>query len=90
MGQWPVILVSFKDVDGRSFNKAVAKLAQSIAETAGLHSYLLKSDKLDDTEKQQFRVLTDPSLLKADPDLDDLEFSLKNLSRLLFRYYGKK
>ena len=90
MGQWPVILVSFKDVDGRSFNKAVAKLAPSIAETAGLHSYLLKSDKLDDTEKQQFRVLTDPSLLKADPDLDALEFSLKNLSRLLFRYYGKK
>ncbi len=90
MGKWPVIFVSFKDVGGTDFNTSLGDLASAIAETAGEHKYLLQSERLDELEKKRFNTLLDEDLLASPSKLNHLRKSLKHLSALLYKHYGKK
>ena len=90
MGKWPVIFVSFKEVNGSYFRQAASMLAQFIVKAASQHKYLLKSDRLDEYDKDQFKTLLKKETLMADPELSDLAMSLNILSTLLSQHYDKK
>ena len=85
MGQFPVISISLKGVDGSSFESAYEMLCSIIQEEAQRLQFLLDSDALTDAEKQQLKVMTLP---EQKPVV--IKTSLKVLSRLLRKHYGQK
>ena len=80
MGQFPVISISLKGVEGQTFQEALR------------FSFLLESDRLSDKDKDIYQQLTEigkgtGSLFAMTNDV--LDTSLKTLSDLLCRHYGK-
>ena len=80
MGQFPVISISLKGVEGQTFQEALR------------FSFLLESDRLSDKDKDIYQQLTEigkgtGSLFAMTNDV--LGTSLKTLSDLLCRHYGK-
>ncbi|MCD8104763.1 MAG: ATP-binding protein [Lachnospiraceae bacterium] len=93
MGQFPVISISLKSVDGWNYEAALSQMRRVIGQEALRFQFLLDSDRLADEEKVMYRklVLADPE----HPDYfnipeDILIGSLSVLSDLLCKHYGKK
>lgn len=57
MGKFPVISISLKSVDGRSFESASAALRTVIGNEAMRFQFLLESEKLSAAEKESYRRL---------------------------------
>lgn len=93
MGKFPVISVSLKSVDGRSFEAACAALRTVIWNEAMRFLFLRDSGRLSDDDRKVYQRLIQVDLAGASayamsvPALTD---SLKTLSRLLARHYGSK
>ncbi|MCD7834060.1 MAG: ATP-binding protein, partial [Lachnospiraceae bacterium] len=93
MGQFPVISISLKTVHGNNFEFAKNELCTIIASEALRFRFLLDSDKLYDEDKSLYR-----QLIKVDESLkgtfvmaeSTITSSLKTLSQLLEKYYGRK
>ncbi|MBD5395549.1 MAG: AAA family ATPase [Lachnospiraceae bacterium] len=83
-GTYPVISISFADVKETSFLQTRKSICRIIKALYNKYDFLLRTDLLNDDEKQEFR--------KIAVDMEDSEasFSLKALSDYLCRYYGKK
>ena len=93
MGKFPVISISLKSVDGRSFESAAAALKTVIGNEAGRFRFLRESTKLDeDDKKSYYRLIKVGTTSQAIYDMteDVAAASLKTLSRLLEKHYGKK
>ena len=92
-GQFPVIFISLKSVDGLTFASAVAALRTLIGNEASRFQFLRDSDKLSDEEKTLYRQLVQTGTAQggiyAMTD-EALSASLKTLSQLLAKYYGRK
>ena len=89
-GQFPVIFISLKSVDGLTFEAAAAALRRLIGREASRFGFLLQSDQLDTDDKKLYRALTaveNGTFSMADDVLAD---SLKTLSQLLAKHYGRK
>ena len=89
-GQFPVIFISLKSVDGLTFEAATAALRRLIGREASRFGFLLQSDQLDTDDKKLYRALTaveNGTFSMADDVLAD---SLKTLSQLLAKHYGHK
>ncbi len=82
MGKYPVISISLKGVEGRSFAEAKERFWNEISNEADRIYFLLDKDKIDPSDRQ--------ILLELKHGRGDLESSLKFLSRLFYRYYGQK
>lgn len=85
MGKYPVLSISLKDVGGEDFQTAYDSLGMLVSEEAEQYGFLLESDKLTLSEKEKFRRL-------MDGDFERCAFlygSLKLLTRLLCKYYGR-
>ena len=92
MGQFPVISISLKGVEGQTFQEALAAMKYIIGQEALRFSFLLESDRLSDKDKDIYQQLTEigkgtGSLFAMTNDV--LGTSLKTLSDLLCRHYGK-
>ena len=92
MGQFPVISVSLKGVEGQTFPEALAAMKYIIGQEALRFGFLLESDRLSDKDKDIYQQLTEigkgtGSLFAMTNDV--LGTSLKTLSDLLCRHYGK-
>ena len=92
MGQFPVISISLKGVEGQTFQEALAAMKYIIGQEALRFSFLLESDRLSDKDKDIYQQLTEigkgtGSLFAMTNDV--LDTSLKTLSDLLCRHYGK-
>ena len=85
MGQFPVISVSLKSIDAYSFDTARNMAVRIINEEARNSQFLLDSDLLSPYDKEMFLTLLD-----KDMDEATLCSSLRNLSELLRKHYGKK
>ena len=85
MGQFPVISISLKDVDGLSFELAYEKLRKVIISEITRHRYLAESDRISEYDKKPLERILNEADRKA-----DICFSLKMLCRLLEKHYGKK
>ena len=83
-GTYPVIFLSFSDVKAASFDQARKTICQIIKELYKENDFLLKSNVLSDSEKEDFKNIS--------VDMEDYQaaYALKRLSDYLCRYYGKK
>jgi hypothetical protein len=84
-GQYPVILVSFKDLQGLDYPTTEERVKEIIAELYRQHLYLLKSTVLEQTYKSQFERIVNKQAVYG-----EFVSSLKFLSELLYKHYGKK
>jgi len=89
MGQYPVISVSLKDVDGDFFEDAYECFASTIFRLASEYKYLLNSSKLDDSDKEELKNLTTKSYLLQLKNQISIKDSLRTLATALYKEYGK-
>ena len=93
MGKFPVVSISLKSVNGIDYETARAMICSVIGNEAIRFQFLLSSDKLTEKDKLLYDQLTmvgernQDSFVMSD---DILVGSLKTLSSLLYKYYGKK
>lgn len=90
MGQFPVIFLTLKEVDGLTFESARYRLTELIGLEAERFSFLLESSKLSENEKEKYRALIMLRDGKYSMDEEILKSSVKVLAQLLYNYYGKK
>lgn len=90
MGKFPVIFLSFKDVEGLTFEQARYSLAEKIAKEAKRFRFLLESDRLEADEKDHYRAIIAQSGGQFTMNERILPSSLQVLSELLQKHYGKK
>ena len=90
MGKYPVIFLSFKGVEGLTYDEAFDALVRVISKEISRVSFLADSDKLTMLEREQYKGLTiieDGSFVF---NKDKLISSLQLLSQLLYKHYGQK
>ena len=85
MGKYPVISISLKGVNEQTYEKAVKLAGQVIKSEARKFQFLLDSKRLTVYDKQSYT-----ELLEAEADEALLCSSLKILSELLEKHYGRK
>ena len=85
MGQYPVVFVSLKDVDGLTFEDAYDMLREIIRKECVRLQFLMDSDALTDAEKEPMK-----RLLGNRPERVDIKNSLALLCSLLEKHYGQK
>ena len=90
MGKYPVISLSLKAVSGRDYEVARGNLAGFIATIANSHEYLINSPVFTREEKKKFSLLKDSTRLALKKYESELHQSLLTISKMLYRYYGKK
>ena len=90
MGKFPVIFLSLKGVDGRSFSEAAAALRRVIGNEAFRFSYLAESERLLPEEKKIYQALIDTQDGRFTMADDVLADSLHTLSRFLAKHHGCK
>ena len=83
MGQYPVIFLSLKGVEGLEFSSAKRMLCTIIDREIDRHYYLKTSDVLTDEDRTLFTKM----LHGQD---DNIEDSIRMLSQLLYKHYGQK
>lgn len=90
MGRYPVIFLSFKKVDGTSFQEACGMLASVLSEAARQHQYLLNSPKLANPEKEMLSILFNQNELALPQYRSNLCDALELLSKMLCAHYGRE
>ena len=90
MGQFPVISISLKSVDGPSYEIALAALRSIIGQEAMRFLFLRESEKLSKNERDRYEALirVDSGLFSIEEEL--LIDSLITLSDLLAKHYDRK
>ena len=85
MNQYPVILISFKEVDAADFNLAYEKLKTIISDLYTDFADIKNNPKVDSDDVNRF------SRLKSGTASDsEVQYSLKILMRMLHACYGKE
>ena len=90
MGKYPVIFLSFKGVEGLTYDEAFDAFVRVIGKEISRVSFLADSDKLTMLEREQYKGLTiieDGSFVF---NKDKLISSLQLLSQMLYKHYGQK
>lgn len=93
MGKFPVISISLKSVDGLKYESALAALRTVIGNEAGRFRFLHESSELDKDDKNSYDQLIlmetkgNSKYAMSDAALID---SLRTLSQLLEKHYGRK
>lgn len=84
-GQYPVINITLKDINGDSHSDLMASIASIIARTYRDHRYLLDSNAIYPEDKDYFN-----DILKQKCPTATLHFALYNLSQFLHEHHNKK
>lgn len=87
MNQYPVLFVTFKDVDGLDFQSAKEMLRIQIADRCNEYLCLLSSEKVNENDKAIFRQLAD--VVKGDVSDAMLKTGIALIMRMLQDYYEK-
>ncbi len=91
MGQFPVISITLKSVEGLNYQEAVAALRYVIGMEASRFRFLEDSSELTEDDKNRYRALVSVGQEGVFSIKEDaLLTSLKTLSQLLSQHYGKK
>jgi hypothetical protein len=83
--KYPVINITLKDIKSVDWQNCFEKIKMVIVELYSKHNYLLKSDKIDELDKEKYN-----QILLEEASQAKFEFSLFNLSDYLQKHYGKK
>ena len=84
MNQWPVVVLSFKNIDGDKFSLAYQQMVYEIGLLYDSYSELLTSNKLSEDDKALFLQLK----RRTANEIDVLR-SIQFLLSLLYKHYGK-
>ena len=90
MGQFPIIFLSLKNVDGLTFDEAKYRFTEVIGREARRFQFLLDSDKLTEDDKNIYRTIISLRHGQYAMNQTMLASSLRILSDLLFHHSGKK
>jgi len=83
--KYPVVYLTFKDVNSADFKIAYSKIKSLISQEFSRHDYLAKSDILNESEKKDFR-----DIIFREADRAVYEDSLRNLTKYLHEYHKKE
>ena len=89
MGQYPVISISLKNVDGVTFDIAYKNFAAEVSKLAENYRYLLSSTKLDKEDKDKLSKILKVEFLREFENSDYLTGSLSIIATALYKEYGK-
>jgi len=89
MGQFPVIFITLKSAVGLNYREAAAALRRIIGIEALRCSFLLKSDALEESEKELYKALIQMDNGNYTMPDELLVDSLRTLSQLLSTHYGR-
>ena len=84
MNQYPVLFLSFKDVDGSSFENALGLLKFTLSQFCDTHAYLADGERITDVQRAIFERLK-----MQTASLVDIQSSLFIIMRMMQAYYGK-
>ena len=84
-GKYPVIWLSFKDVKQTNWKDSFEKITTELVYEYERHTYLLKSDKLSENQRQYFQ-----NILNRTASVPELQDSILKLSEFLFLHHGIK
>lgn len=85
MGMYPVIFITFKGATDNTWNSTINAIADVIANEYKRHPELTDSPKLLDIDRMYYRKALHKELTE-----DELRYSLRNLSQMLYAHYGKQ
>lgn len=85
LNQWPVLFLSFKDIDGLNFASACKYLEMLIFDLCVEHEYLLCSEQVSQFDKILFEKMAN-----RQAGVEELSNSLFLLTRMLYQHYGKQ
>ncbi len=85
MGKYPVVFISLKGIDARTYETAFEMAAMTLKSAAGKMQYLLNSDALSEQDKADYRKLLDDNMSEG-----VFGNGLKMLSELLEKHHGTK
>ena len=88
LGQYPVIFLSLKGVEGLSFSEARRRCIQLIKREVERFYVLKDSQRLFDIDKIKYCQLLE--MQDRPEEVDIIMSSIKTLSDLLYKHYGKK
>ena len=83
-GQYPVVFLSFKDVEFDTWEATLTKISSLIQEEFGRHKELKNSPKLEKYEKDYYE-----KVVNGQGDEVDISSSLQKLTKMLASHYGK-
>ena len=84
MNQYPVLFISFKDVDGLDFEGAYASIQGVFSDLCFTYAKIADSDHVDVVDKETFRRLKEKKVEPA-----SMKFALKTIMRMMNAVYGK-
>ena len=84
MNRFPVLLVSFKSVEGLTFESAYEMLVVMLADLCKKHSKLRESDRILVEDKEVFN-----RLISENGKPGDVKSSLNTIMRMMYAVYGK-
>lgn len=89
MGQFPVLFLSFKAVEGLSFESAYRVLAKKLSVTARMYDYLLDSPRLSETEKDLLRKYISQNYMLNLSNVEAVAFFIGDLLSLLAKHFER-
>lgn len=90
LGQYPVISMTLKDIEGEDFSAAYRMFAENLDDTIAPYSFLLTSPRLDERDKETLRNYLTMGYLKDPNHLDDAKNFLKNLTAWLSKHFERQ
>ena len=87
MGQYPVVSLTFKDIEGADYAEAYYLFASLLESKIAPYRFLLDSPKLDDFDKVALRNYLTPGYLKNRSHEDDAKCFLKTLTVCLSKHF---
>lgn len=85
MNQYPVLSISFKDMEALTFDGAYKMLKTTVADVCKELDDLMEESVVNDADAEIFR-----QLMYTSADEDKVKNSLKTIMRMLYAVYGKK
>ena len=84
MNQYPTVLISFKEIEGSTFDDAYGLLKAVVSKLYEKHQYLEEDDKLTKRQKMLFE-----KYILCQSDKTELRDSLYLLTDIMYHYYNK-
>lgn len=84
MNHYPVLFLSLKDVEGRSFGLAYGKLRTVIADLCKKYAFLMEDEDVDPDDRDIFGRLKSKAASE-----EEIQNSLKTIMRMMMAVYGK-
>lgn len=84
-GQYPVLFLSLKGIEGETFEAAMNAMAELLSAECQRLSALLDSNKINKYDQERLE-----KLIRMEADIVGMKFAPMHLMRILHNYYGKR